>query len=72
MGIVEQKLGELLKLERERRKISLDDISSDIKIPVENLESIENGDPSLLPTPVYFTLFTRTYCQAMGIDYNRT
>ncbi len=72
MGMVEQKLGELLKLERERRQMSLADLSSDIKIPPENLEGIENGDPTLLPTPVYFTLFTRTYCQALGIDYNRT
>ena len=72
MGIVEQKLGELLKLERERRQLSLADISTDTKIPEENLEGIENGDMSLVPSPVYFTLFTRTYCQALGIDYNRT
>lgn len=72
MGAAEQKLGELLKLERERRQLSLADISSDIKIPAENLEGIENGDLSLLPTPVYYSLFTRTYCQTLGIDYNRT
>lgn len=70
--MVEQKLGELLKLERERRQLSLADISSNLKIPQENLEGIEGGDISLLPTPVYYTLFARTYCQALGIDYNRT
>jgi transcriptional regulator with XRE-family HTH domain len=72
MGIIEQKFGELLKLERERRQISLEDISADIKIPVSNLEGIENGDLSLLPSLVYYNLFARTYSQALGIDHNRT
>lgn len=72
MGLVEQKLGELLKLERERRQISLAEICSDIKIPQEVLEGIEKGDLSLLPTPVYYSLFARTYCQTLGIDCNRT
>ncbi len=72
MGLVEQKMGELLKLERERRQLNLADLSSDIKIPQEVLEGIEKGDLSLLPTPVYYGLFTRSYSQALGIDYTRT
>jgi hypothetical protein len=72
MGFVEQKIGELLKIERDRRQLTLEEISADIKIPVENLEGIEKGDLSLLPTPVYYNLFTKTYCQALGIDYTRT
>jgi len=72
MGLVEQKMGELLRLERERRQLSLVEISSDLKIPQENLEGIEKGDLSLLPTPVYYGLFARSYSQALGIDYNRT
>ncbi|HEX2897088.1 MAG TPA: helix-turn-helix domain-containing protein, partial [candidate division Zixibacteria bacterium] len=72
MGLVEQKMGDLLKLERERRQLNLADISADIKIPLEVLEGIEKGDLSLLPTPVYYGLFTRTYSQSLGIDYTRT
>lgn len=72
MATIEQKLGELLRLERERRKIPIEEISSEIKIPVSNLEGIENGDLSLLPSPVYYNLFARTYSQSLGIDYNRT
>ena len=72
MGLVEQKMGELLRLERERRQLSLVEISSDLKIPQENLEGIEKGDLSLLPTPVYYGLFARSYSPALGIDYNRT
>lgn len=72
MGLVEQKMGELLKLERERRQLNLEDISSDIKIPMEVLDGIEKGDLSLLPTPVYYGLFARTYSQSLGIDYTRT
>jgi len=72
MGMIEQKLGELLKIERERRQIKLETICTDLKIPLENLEGIEQGDLSLLPTPVYYNLFARTYCQSLGIDYNRT
>lgn len=72
MGLVEQKIGELLKLERERRQMTIEELSTDLKIASENLDGIEKGDLSLLPTPVYYNLFTRTYCQALGIDYTRT
>jgi len=72
MGLVEQKLGELLKLERERRRRTLQELSAETKIPEENLQGIESGDLSLLPSEIYYNLFTRTYCQVLGIDYART
>lgn len=67
-----KKLGKLLKVERERQDISLEDLSTRLKISESNLVSIEEGKASDLPSELYFDLFSRSYCQAMGIDHART
>jgi cytoskeleton protein RodZ len=72
MNQVHKKLGELLKLERERRRVSLDDLSIELKIPLASLESVESGDISTLPSEVYYSLFAKSYAEALGIDYART
>ena len=72
MKEIRLKLGELLKLERERKQVSLEELSKDLKISEENLESLETGDISGLPSEVYYNLFAKAYSEALGIDYNRT
>ncbi|MDH4157213.1 MAG: DUF4115 domain-containing protein [candidate division Zixibacteria bacterium] len=62
----------MLKLERERRRLSLDDLSVELKIPLASLESVESGDISTLPSEVYYSLFAKSYAEALGIDYART
>jgi transcriptional regulator with XRE-family HTH domain len=72
MGEIETKLGELLRLERERRGISLEDLSAQLKISEKNLQYIESGDVGALPSSLYFNLFSKSCCEALGIDHART
>ena len=72
MSEVYKKLGNLLKLERERQKIELSKISEELKISEENLRSVEEGDLSSLPSELYFKLFAKSYSETLGIDYGKT
>ena len=72
MGEVQKKLGYALKMERERRGLSLEDLSHQLKISESNLQAIEEGNPSALPGDLYFKMFARSYAEALGIDYERT
>ncbi len=72
MGELETKLGELLQLERERRGVSLADLSTELKISEDSLVSIEKGDAGALPSELYYKLFSKTYAEHLGIDYGKT
>ena len=72
MSEINVKLGELIRLERERQNINLEDFSTQLKISSANLESIESGDSSKLPSDLYFNLFAKSCCEALGIDFIRT
>ncbi len=72
MSEVNKKLGTLLKKERERQKIKIDDLSERLKITVPYLLSIEAGTTDGLPSELYFSLFAKSYAEALGIDYSRT
>lgn len=66
------KLGEVLKLERERRKISLEDASDQLKISQENIAFVEKGLVDEAPSELYFGLFAKSYAEFLGIDYAGT
>lgn len=72
MSEVNIKLGTLLKKERERQDIKIDDLSERLKITVPYLQSIEAGTTEGLPSELYFSLFAKSYAEALGIDYVRT
>ncbi|MCK4631721.1 MAG: helix-turn-helix domain-containing protein [candidate division Zixibacteria bacterium] len=72
MNEIRAKLGELLLLERKRRNLDLEDLSKELKIPLESLEAVEEGNIDNLPSELYFGLFAKAYCEAVGIDYQRT
>ncbi len=72
MNEVYTKLGKLLKLERERRKLTLTTVSEELKISETNLEYIEAGDRDSLPSELYFDLFAKSYAELLGIDYAKT
>lgn len=61
-------LGLLLREERERRGLSLDEISDKIKISKSCLAAIEEGDEERLPHPVYAKGFIRNYARLLGVD----
>ena len=57
-----------LKAERERRKISLDEISASTKISTRLLHALEEDHFELLPGGIFNKGFVRAYAQHLGLD----
>ena len=72
MSELNKKLGKVLKDERDRQGINIEDLSERLKITIPNLQSIEAGSTDGLPSELYFTLFAKSYAEALGVDYTRT
>lgn len=60
--------GERLKLAREAKGLSLDDVASQTRIPIRHLQAIEREDWDALPAPTYAIGFARNYANAVGLD----
>jgi transcriptional regulator with XRE-family HTH domain len=60
--------GARMRFERERRKISVQEISESTKILGALLEGLENDDVSRWPTGFYRRAFMRAYASAIGLD----
>ena len=61
-------VGERLRAAREEKKLSLEDIAAQTRIPQRHLESIEDGDWDKLPAPTYTIGFAKSYASAVGLD----
>ena len=61
-------VGERLRAAREERKLSLEDVAAQTRIPQRHLESIEVGNWAALPAPTYTTGFAKAYATAVGLD----
>lgn len=61
-------VGERLRAAREEKKLKLEDIAAQTRIPQRHLESIETGDWDSLPAPTYTTGFAKSYASAVGLD----
>jgi cytoskeleton protein RodZ len=59
-------LGSHLRELRERRAVSLDEMSRVTRVPRSYLEALETGEMSQLPAPVFVRGFIRAYCQVLG------
>jgi cytoskeleton protein RodZ len=57
-----------LKLEREKRKISLAQIAADTRISLRHLQSLEDGRFGDLPGGIYSRAFLKAYCESLNID----
>lgn len=57
-----------LKTIREKCGITLQDIFLESRVSVKNLNAIENGNYSLLPSPFIAKSFIKTYANAIGVD----
>jgi cytoskeletal protein RodZ len=69
--LVEQEpspVGEQLRLAREAKKLSLEDVAAQTRIPLRHLASIETGDWDNLPAPTYTIGFAKSYASAVGLD----
>jgi cytoskeletal protein RodZ len=61
-------VGERLRAAREEKKLSLEDIAAQTRIPQRHLESLERADWDSLPAPTYTTGFAKSYASAVGLD----
>lgn len=60
--------GPRLKLERERRGISLDTIASVTKVGADLWDGLERNDFSRWPSGIFARAFVRDYARAIGLD----
>ncbi|MEM6858314.1 MAG: RodZ domain-containing protein [Pseudomonadota bacterium] len=60
--------GDLLLAAREDRRLSLDHVAAETRIPVRHLETLEVGDYEALPSRTYAIGFARNYARAVGLD----
>lgn len=63
-----QELGQSLKEQREAAGISLEEISTQMKLSVRLLQSIEEGDTVYMPHAVYTKRFIRSLGDVIGYD----
>jgi cytoskeleton protein RodZ len=61
-------VGERLRAAREEKKMNLEDIAAQTRIPLRHLESIEGADWDNLPAPTYTVGFAKSYAGAVGLD----
>jgi transcriptional regulator with XRE-family HTH domain len=64
----ELKLGTRLRLERERRRITLASIAANTKIGLGLLQGLERNDVSRWPAGIFRRAFIRAYAEAVGLD----
>ena len=61
-------VGEQLRVAREAKKLSLEDVAAQTRIPQRHLASIETGDWEHLPAPTYTIGFAKNYADVVGLD----
>jgi cytoskeleton protein RodZ len=63
-----ERFGDELRLERERKQITLETICAVTKVSVRHLEALEDGKYSDLPGGVFRKGILRSYLAAVGLD----
>ncbi len=63
-----QKVGEFLKEARQGRNLSLEDLSSSLRIGKEQLIALEEGDESSLPERVFIRAMVRRIAEKLNLD----
>jgi cytoskeletal protein RodZ len=61
-------VGDRLREAREAKKLSLDDIAAQTRIPRRHLENLEKSEWDQLPAPTYTMGFAKSYASAVDLD----
>lgn len=64
--------GKAIKLNRENKKLNLEEIAKHLRIKKEYLLAIENDEYDQLPSGLYGRHFLKKYCQFLKINYRKT
>lgn len=67
-ALFESLVGSKLRDARESQGISLEDIARSTRIPLRQLQNIENSDYEKLPAPTYSIGFVKAYSLAVGLN----
>ena len=65
-----QKVGEFLREARQGRNLSVEDLSSSLRIGKEQLIALEEGDEKLLPEKVFIRAMVRRIAEKLNLDTN--
>jgi cytoskeleton protein RodZ len=63
-----ERFGDELRIERERRQVTLETISAVTKVSIRHLEALEEGKYFDLPGGVFRKGIVRSYVSAVGLD----
>ena len=63
--------GETLRIERERQKLTIQDIEQGTSIRAAYIEALENGDYDKLPSAVYAKGFVKNYANFLNLDADK-
>ena len=61
-------IGERLRVAREEKGLSLEDVARQTRIPIRHLEHIERSEWEALPAVTYSVGFARSYATMVGLD----
>lgn len=64
-----QTVGEILRRERESRRVSVVELAKLTKVRVEYLNALEDNNFSQLPSAAFAKMYIRTYGQILGFDH---
>ncbi|MBP5343696.1 MAG: helix-turn-helix domain-containing protein [Alphaproteobacteria bacterium] len=67
-GAAPESLGQILQFKREKKKLSLQDVSDKLCIKAIYLQALENGHYYAFPSRVYGVGFLRSYARFLGLD----
>ena len=65
-----QKVGDFLREARQGRNLSVEDLSSSLRIGKEQLIALESGDENALPEKVFIRAMVRRIAEKLNIDTN--
>lgn len=63
-----KEVGDILREERLRQNLSLDEVMHRTKVSRRHIIALEEGDVEDLPHPVYVKGFVKTYASVLGVD----
>lgn len=60
--------GGVLRIARENKDLSIDQVSSQLRITPDQIEGLESDNYHVFPTPVYARAHLRSYARLLGVD----
>ena len=61
--------GDMLKVARENKGLSLEQLAADLRIELRFLDALEHENFEVLPVPVFTKGYIKQYAQRVGLDY---